>query len=207
MLIFLFAIVIGSLAFSVILFAIQQIDFNLIIHMSHSWFEFALGLVPFFWIISLAILLSISFFSFRKSKKGYKFTAISLLSYCTALSILLGTFFFISGGAKWLENSFAINVSLYESVQDKKIKMWSMPDEGYLSGTIESLNDSAFSLSDFNATKWTVDFHGADIISSVRMRVGEKIKIIGKMTSKNQFKAEKIRPWGGEDRLKNNSEN
>ena len=128
---FIVAIAIGSLAFAVILFSIQQIDFNLIKHMSHSWIEFILVLVPFFWIACLVILLSISFFSFRKLKKGYKFKSLALIGYCTALSISFGTIFFISGGAKWLENSFADKVNLYEGVMDKKIKIWMLWDVDY----------------------------------------------------------------------------
>lgn len=198
LLMFLFAIGFGSLAFSIILFAIQQIDFNLVQHMSHSWIEFVLVLVPFFWIACLVILLFISFFSFRKLKKGYKFKTLVLIGYCTALSISFGTIFFISGGAKWLENCFADKINMYEGVMDKKIKIWSAPEKGNLSGTVETVDDSTLTLIDFNLRKWTVDFHDADIITFRGIVAGEKIKIIGMMTSHDSFVAEKIRPWGSE---------
>jgi hypothetical protein len=194
---FITAVIFGALAFSVILFAIQQLDFSLIAHMSHSFFELMLGLVPFLWIISLIVFLVIAIFSIKNSKKGYKFTSPSLAGFCTALSILTGTLFFISGGAGWLENAFATNVSQYKSVEERKTKVWTMPEDGYLSGIIISVGDTTFELEDFTRKSWTIEFREADIVPSISIVDGEKIKMTGNMTSDDIFKADKIRPWGG----------
>jgi hypothetical protein len=196
-LIFIFCVLFGALAFSVILFAIQQVDFNIIGHLSHSWFELLLGLVPLFWIASLVIFLVIAILSIKNSKKGYKFTSPSLLGFATALSILTGTLFFISGGATWLENAFAIRVSAYEGVEERKLQVWSMPEAGYLSGVILSVSENTFELEDFKGKSWMVTFKNADIVPSISLVDGEKIKLTGEMTSENTFKADKIRPWGG----------
>jgi hypothetical protein len=198
---FFLAVLIGALAFSVILFAIQQLDFNLVAHMKHSLAEFLLGLIPFFWIISLIVFLLIALFSIKNSKKGYKFTSLSLLGFCTALGILIGTLFFIGGGARWLENTFATNVSFYESIQERKTKMWTRPQDGHLSGRINGLNAETIELEDFNGKIWKIDIQEADIIPSLELRDGEKIRVIGNMVSENEFKAEKIRPWGGPDQI------
>ena len=205
-LLFIFAVVLGALAFSVVLFAIQQIDFDLIAHMQHSWFELLLGLLPFFWIVSLVLFLVAAMISIKNSRKGYKFSSPSLLGFSTALSILLGTLFFISGGAKWLENAFATNISLYESVQDKKIKLWTMPEDGYLSGTITEVDDDSLRLTDFNDKAWTIMIRGAEIVPAVSLVEGEKVKITGEMKSGDVFKAGKIRPWGGADRMRENNQ-
>jgi heme/copper-type cytochrome/quinol oxidase subunit 2 len=194
---FIVALIFGALAFSIILFAIQQMDFNLTAHMSHSLFELMLVLVPFLWIISLIVFMVIAIFSIKNSRKGYKFTSLSLIGFCTALSILTGTLFFISGGASWLENAFATSVKQYESVEERKTKVWSMPDEGYLSGTILSVGETTFEIEDFNGKSWTIEYREADIVPSISIIDGEKIKMTGMMTSDDTFKADKIRPWGG----------
>jgi hypothetical protein len=190
------AVVLGALAFSVILFAIQQMEFSLIAHMSHSWLELLLGLLPFFWIISMVILLIIAIVSIKNSKKGYKFSISGIVGFSAALSILIGTLFFISGGGRWLENAFSINVSLYESVQEKKTKLWSMPEEGYLSGTITAFYGDSLQLKDFSEKTWTVILTNADVVPAVRFNEGEKIKLTGRMLSDSRFAGEKIRPWG-----------
>jgi hypothetical protein len=195
--VFILSVLFGALAFSVILFVIQQVDFNIIGHMSNSWHELLLGLVPLIWIISLVIFLFIAIVSIKDSKKGYKFSALSLLGLGTALSILFGTLLFVIGGGKWLEHAFASQVSQYESLQERKIKVWSMPEDGNLSGTILSAGDETFELEDFNGKSWMVDYKEADIVNAVEIMDGEKIKMTGNMTSDDTFKADKIRPWGG----------
>lgn len=191
------AAVLGALAFSVILVAIQQTDFDLISHLSHSGLELFLGLLPFFWIILLIVFLLIAMYSVQYSLKGYKFTLSRLVGYSAALSILLGTLFFIGGGAQRLEQAFALNVSIYESVQEKKAKLWSLPEEGYLSGEIVEAGLNAFKLKDFQGVEWTIRYEGAFIPPVVLLERGEKVKLIGEMAEEKVFVASEVRPWGG----------
>lgn len=194
---FILALLFGALAFSVILFSIQQLDFNILTHMSHSLAELLLALLPFFWLISLVILLILAAFSLKNSKKGYKLTSARVIGYSTALSILLGTLFFISGGGKWLENSFATNVSVYESLNERKTKVWSTPEAGQLSGTITATYGDSVELKDFNGVLWIILLQDADIVPAVRLEEGEMIKLTGRMLSEQRFAGDKVRPWGG----------
>ncbi len=195
------SVIIGGLAFSVILFSIQQLGFDLISHMSHSKIEFLLGLLPFLWIVLLIVFLVIGMISIKNSKKGYKFSPSKLLIINTAFSILLGTLFFIGGGAQWLENVFAVEIELYESVREKKINMWSMPEDGYLSGTIESVNEETLNLVDFKNKRWTIDYQQAHIPPVVLLEEGEVVKLRGKIGSADHFLADEVRPWGGSKRF------
>jgi cytochrome c-type biogenesis protein CcmE len=195
------SVIIGGLAFSIILFSIQQLGFDLISHMSHSKIEFLLGLLPFLWIVLLIVFLVIGMISIKNSKKGYKFSPSKLLIINTAFSILLGTLFFIGGGAQWFENVFAVKIELYESINEKKINMWSMPENGYLSGTIESVNEETLKLVDFKNKSWTIDYQQAHIPPIVLLEEGEVIKLRGKMNSAGYFIANEVRPWGGSKRF------
>ncbi|MBK6931782.1 MAG: hypothetical protein IPH12_13335 [Saprospirales bacterium] len=191
------AVVLGALAFSVILFCIQQTDFDLVSHLSHSQLEFFLGILPFVWIIFLIVFLIIAMTSFRHSPKGYKLTRGRLVAYCAALSILTGALVFLAGGGQWLEQAFGTRISLYESVQEKKVKLWSMPGAGYLSGVITAAGDSTLTLRDFKGKTWAIDVSGAFIAPVLRLEAGEKIKLVGETAGENQFKAGEVRPWGG----------
>ncbi len=200
--VFILAALLGALAFSVVLFAIQQVDFKLVSHLSHSWFETLLALLPFFWVISLVIMLAVAMIGIKNSKKGYKFNSLSLVVISATLSILIGTLFFISGGGKWLDRTFEANIDTYESIQDRKEMLWSMPEDGYLAGTISAVGGDQLELEDFNGDIWKINISGSDIVPAVSLEKGEKVKLIGEMTSRGNFIAEKIRPWGGEIRMK-----
>ncbi|MDT8393240.1 MAG: hypothetical protein RQ761_05325 [Bacteroidales bacterium] len=197
------SVIAGAVAFSIILFAIQQIDFDLIAHMSHSRFEWWLGLLPFLWIITLIIFIAFSVFGLRYTRKGYKYSLKSLIAINIGFSILTGSLFFIGGGAGWLEEVFAENIKIYESVQAKKMKMWSLPEEGYLAGYLLQINDSSAILKDFNEKEWLVDIRTAVISQAVDLEKDELVKLIGRKLSNKQFLAEEVRPWGGFGRGRN----
>jgi hypothetical protein len=191
-------VLIGALAFSVILFTIQQVDFRLLQHFEHSWLEGLLSLLPLIWITFLALALLLSMYTLRYSERGYKFTLTRLAGYSTAFSILLGTAFFISGGAQQLEQAFAIRVDLYQSVQEKKEQLWNRPEEGYLGGTIVSVTPEALQLEDFDGQIWTIGYAAADWPPRIQLEPGEEVKLSGEKTGAARFEATFIRPWGGQ---------
>jgi len=194
---FIICMLIGSLSFSVILFSIQQTDFDLISHMSHSRIELFLSLLPFFWITVLLIFLFGAIFIFKKSERGYKYPLYQLVVLTTAISFLFGTLFFIGGGSHWLENVFAEKVNFYENIHEKKMIMWMRPEEGFLSGTIEKVSEDEMQLTDFSNKKWNVNYKDAYIHKIVFIKKGEKVKLIGNITQGNKFLAKEIRPWNG----------
>ena len=199
---FVILVFVGAAAFSVVLLSIQQTDFNLISHMSHSRVELFLGLLPFFWIVIVLIFLFGALIIFKKSKKGYKFGWPRLLGLSTAASMLLGTLFFIGGGSGWLENTFAEKVSYYESLHEKKQKIWMKPEEGFLSGTIEKVDGDRLELIDFNNKKWDIDYGDAFIAPPVLLNKGEQVKLIGEITGANTFQVKEMRPWQGRNHQK-----
>ncbi|MCB2201222.1 hypothetical protein KQH26_00490 [bacterium] len=196
--VFLISVLLGAFAFSVVLFSIQQIEFDLLTHMSHSYIELLIGLAPLFWIISLIIFLIIAMIGIKNSKKGYKFSFSKIIAFSASFSILIGTLFFIGGGAQWLEHAFSVRIGIYESVQEKKVKMWTKPEEGRLAGTILKFNEESIELNDFNNQTWLIDIEQANVSQAVFLEEKEIIKIIGEIISNHNFRADVIKPWGGQ---------
>lgn len=201
-LLFVISAIIGATAFSIVLFAIQETDFNIVTRLTHSRVAFFLGLLPLFWIIALIIFLVAAILTIRKSGKGYKHTWFRLILVNTITSLLLGTLIFFSGGAQWLEETFAEKVSIYESIDEKKMKVWMLPEEGYLSGTIETVTSTSFLLTDFHEKEWQIEYTDAFIAGSVFLVKGERIKLVGNITGSNVFRADEVRPWGGPEHRK-----
>lgn len=195
---FIISVIIGAGAFSVILYAVQQTDFNLLSHFGHSRLEMLLGLLPIIWIVALIVFLVSAIYFIQKSKKGYKLMWSRLIGFSTGLSILLGTLFFISGGGRLLDNAFANGLSIYESIQSKKKKMWMNPEGGYLSGTIQDVREKSFTLKDFNDKIWTVQYAKDVFIAPIiEIEKNQEVKMMGELKSDSKFTAEDIMPWGG----------
>lgn len=186
----------GGLSFAVILFAVQQTGFELLEHAQHSTLELTLAILPFTWLLFLALSLTLGMYNLRATDRGYKFGLPQLAFYNSALSLVAGTLFFLFGGGKRLENAFALHVSLYESIEEQKIQLWSMPEAGYLGGTIEQAVPDTIWLSGFDGQHWTVLCQGADVAERAQKSPGVRIKIIGQQTGQQLFQATAIRPWG-----------
>lgn len=189
--------ILGSVAFSIILFAIQQVDFQLLKHLKHSPLEFLLAIIPSIWMVALIISLALIIYGIRNSQKGYKFSLAGSALYSSIFSILIGTLFFLYGGAATFERIFALHVDAYESIAERKMQLWSLPEEGYLSGTILETGNFNLTLQDFSNNTWEIQHPDAFIPKVVLLERGEKVKIIGKRASDNLFIAKEIRPWGG----------
>jgi len=194
---FLISVIIGAMAFSVILFSVQQADFVLLNHAEHSKFESILVFLPFFWIVILIIFSIFAFYSIRSSKKAYKYSLMSLIRLSTFLSILIGTLFFISGGAQKLEQSFANKIEAYNSLQEKKLQIWLNPTEGLLAGEIIKTVSDTIYLKDFSKKEWKIVFKDVYIPPILELERGEEIKLVGVLKSDTTFIAKEIRPWRG----------
>lgn len=198
--IFIFSIIIGGLSFSVILFAFNQTEFDLLSHITDSRIEFFLGLLPFFWIISCLASLLISIFGIRRTKTGYRYSSFLVFGTSIILSIILGTSLFFAGGAEKMEQIFAENIPVYESFEERRISRWSNPERGFLAGVIlENKNSGTILIKDFSGKRWEINIQEAFIRPRVFLELEEKIKIIGKIREKNIFTAYEIRRWNGRE--------
>ncbi|MCK5123441.1 MAG: hypothetical protein KAQ87_04855 [Candidatus Pacebacteria bacterium] len=197
---FAFSIIIGGLSFSVILFAFNQTDFNLLSQIPNSKIELFLGLLPFFWIFSCLVFLLISIFGIRHTKTGYRYSPLLVFGSSIILSIVLGTALFFTGGAEKMERIFAENVSVYKSFEERKISRWSRPENGFLSGMIlENKNSEIILIEDFSKRVWEINIQDAIVRPRASLDLEEKIKIIGKVLEENIFVAQEIRQWDGRD--------
>ena len=193
--VFLMFVILGSIAFSIILYAATESDFNLL-SFSGSKIEFLFSSLPILWILFLGIFSIISIFGIRHTKTGYRYPILKILGFNILLSILLGTLFFYTGGAKKMELIFAKNIPIYKSFEERRISRWSNPKNGLLSGIIlENKNKEIILIEDFNGIKWEVNIQNAFVRSRLNLNLGEKIKIIGEVLENNIFIAKEIRKW------------
>ncbi len=190
-------LLLGSISFSIVLFAISVNGFDMMQHFNHSTLESFLVLLPILWLGILIMALVASIWSVMKTGRAYKYSFGRWMSLSTGISIAIGTLFFVTGGARWLENKFETNIESYESLLDKKTAIWSQPELGTLSGEIVEFDDNSIKLKDWKNQIWTISTTDAFIAPLLEMNPGVQIKLNGKSLGEFVFKADKIRPWGG----------
>lgn len=197
----------GAISFSVIIYSIQQSEFSMLKHIGHSKIELILVLLPLLWLILLISFLIVSVISARQTKKAYKWSFGKWIGLSLLLSLAIGTLFFISGGAQWVEKSFANQIEIYNSVNERKMKIWMDPVNGRIAGEIQQVNENEIILIDFDGKKWLIDISGSYIAQRVLLETGEKIKMFGEQAKDNSFIANDIKPWGNINQNKNHKRN
>lgn len=195
--IFSLSVIVGTISFSIIIFAFSQSEYDIISHISHSRIEFIMGFLPLFWIIFCIIFLLISFFGIRYTKTGYRYPVFIIFSSSFIFSLIFGVVLFFSGGAEKIELIFSKNVSMYKSIEEKKIMFWSMPKNGFLSGIINNKIGDIIFVKGFNGNNWQIKYNDAVVRGKIELEKGDIIKIIGKLEN-NIFIAKEIRPWKGQ---------
>lgn len=198
--IFIISVVTGAIGFSIILYAVQQSDFNLMSHLSHSPLEKMLALIPIVWLATVIVFLFTAITAYRHTWKAYKFSPLYVFFISVLLSMTLGTLFFIAGGARQLDRAFDTALSAYESIEEKKSQIWHNPEKGFLYGDINVAEGGKLVIKDKDGVEWQINVESAFIAPVLALEPGEKIKLIGTRTGVFTFNASEVRPWGGPHR-------
>lgn len=193
------SLVIGGVAVAVVIYMVKTNDWDLYSEISGSMLGFAIASMPYLWLIFLSLFIFAADYNFKHTKKGYKYgiEIISVASICT--SVLLGIFFYNFGIGQVIDEIFSKNVPVYSKLFDPRAKMWSNPEKGLLVGVvIEVKNKERFMIEDFGRKKWNII-----VIENTKFRQmptefiqnGEKLKMLGRTISKNEFEAQFILPF------------
>lgn len=193
---FVLAVIIGGLAFAVILFLLTDNDWDIYKHLDKSFGEYLLLSFPYFWIIFLGLFSTAAFYNYKHTKKGYRRDPHLIIGANILISVIIGTVFFYAGLGSKIENVFADNIPYYRNHAQYKLDVWNNPEKGLLAGVItEAGNKDSFVLKDFEGEKWEIQASSAFWGGRVIFQKGERIKIIGKKKSDDIFSAQQIRPW------------
>lgn len=195
---FALAVMLAAFSFGAGLNAVGQLDWDLYRYASNGPWFYLLSLVPYLWIILLAMLVTFAFIDFRSTQSGYKFSWLKVLLFSLGTSLIVGVLVFVSGLGSRFEN-MASSMPMYANHMMTKQTQWMQPHSGFLAGTLSSENADSFQLNDLNGKKWAITKSAGILIRPmVSMTKGEMIKIIGKQISSDQFEAQEIRPWMGQ---------
>lgn len=195
------SILVGSVAFSVIIFLLSNNDWDIYRYLDKNFISYLFLSLPYVWIIILALFAFIACFNYKHTKNGYRVNPIAIVLISILISIFLGGIMFKNGLGQTIDYTLSKNIPYYEKVLIHRHAVWNNPERGLLSGEIIKIEDkNNFSIISFNKENWEIT--GDDIYwrGPVIQAPGERIKIIGRIERDNIFKAQEVRPWMGSGR-------
>ena len=197
--VFSLSILLGSVASAIAMFQLRYAEWDLYQHFSHSLIEFALLVIPIFWLIFLLGFTGFAYYYFRRTEQGYRYRTVWIISGSIVLSIIGGGFLYTTGLPEKLEPIFLDKVPFYREWQARKQRVWMSPAQGLLAGRITTMiSDRKIRIEDLQGNHWEVDI--VDTIWRGRLKPAKdlKIKILGHTKGESEFVADEIRPWRGQ---------
>lgn len=194
-----FFLILGITAcFAVVHFLANQLDWDLYSYEKIGYLRNALSLAPWIWILTMLLLVSVSLWNLRKTESGYRWNRKKLVLIFFLFAIPLGAVAATFGFGTSINDVLKKKIPVYSSLITTKESQWSRPQQGFLAGTIESLEGRRIDLIDLTGENWQLNLEKEiKIRPSVNLSEGEMIKTIGNVSGKNNFNVKEIRPWNG----------
>jgi len=197
------SLLVGGLAFCVMLLIILDNDWDIYRYLEISPLEHFLISLPYIWILLLLLFLAVAYYNYRYTKKGYCCNAFTILALSVFGSIILGTFFHALGLGGKIDRTLSRNFSFYQKIHCccHRKDIWTQPEKGLLGGKIIGIkNVSNFDLEDFSGFIWQVEKNEQTLLRGpILVEIEEEVKLIGKKKEEKVFRAFEIRPWWNQE--------
>ncbi|MBN2096355.1 hypothetical protein JW752_03050 [Candidatus Peregrinibacteria bacterium] len=189
------SVLFGSMAVSIILFQIKDMDYEVYREMGSSLTGFVLLALPYFWLVLLIGFLALAYYHLRHTKSGYRHNVFAIIGLSLVVSVLLGASLYATGISENLEKVFR-RIPNYERLHFGKRMLWNNPEQGFLAGTIIHMGDGRIILlRDLEQGSWRVDIEKAKMRREFEMERGVRVRLTGTATGDYEFKAFNIAPW------------
>jgi len=188
---------IGSLAAATIIHVVLNRDWFVYLSTHRPPWQHLIFDLPYIWFAVLLITILIADYNVKHSKSGYRYSFYYIVALSLVFSLAIGALFNIGGLGERADSTLAKEISAYRSVEKRAIELWTEPEEGHLGGEVTKVSEKSLELQDPSGKTWEVDISKAHLLAMSQIKVGKRIKIIGRLIGENKFEAEDIYPWIG----------
>lgn len=203
---FIFSLFVWAISLSIIFWYLFEADWYLY---HRVWLiKITLAFLPIFWVIFLLLSSITTFFTFKNTKRWYKFSIFYIFIFNVVFSFILWFLFYFSWFSQISENFLQNNLPKYRElfVNDDLSRMkqvWQNEDKWLLIWEIISVSwQEDVTFRDSNSKIWYLNLSSkTQIKSRVNLDVWEKVKIIWNKIWENKFDVYELRSflWRNKD--------
>jgi hypothetical protein len=189
-------IILGSLAVSTILFIVTTQDWDVHEYLGKSFSHFVLMSFPHFWAVVFSVAILLVFYSFTRTRYGYRQAVSRVFLASIAAALVLGTGLFFCGINCQVHEFFSKYVPFYDALIYYKEDIWENPEKGLLGGTITEIKSkNEFQLTDFKGKTWQIESNDITWPTGMVPASGTEIKLMGHCGMDDIFYGNAVRNW------------
>ncbi len=194
-------LMIGSLAVAVSILYLSHWDFVLAKRAVGNTLQYLVSSTPLIW--PLLLLGSVLFveYGFGRTKKGFRFRRRNVILVTVLTSVFFGVMLYNFRIAEHVDKQIAKYWSFYDDLSERKMRLWTRPDEGFLFGVpLLPAGDekfSNFSLLDPEGNFWRIN--SPDLTTEEReiLFLSDKVRLLGSRTARREFRLCRVLPEKG----------
>ncbi len=187
------SLLMGAVAMSLIFYMSRYEDLSVYNRAGGQLWEILFLIVPFFWVICLALFIFVVLYNVKHTKKGYRYPLPIILSIIIGASVILGGAFYAVGFGEKIDDELGKRAPLYDRVINPRVDFWSRPEKGRLMGMIVSkINDNEYVLVDRERGEWYIMTTEVKQLADDGIKIGRPVRLLGKIESEHKFKVREI---------------
>lgn len=185
-------IIFGAISFGIVLTDLLGTEWEFATRAAGGSAEAILLALPYIWLVLLTLTLFLVRLTFRRTRRGYRYSSILILAASVLLSVLLGTAAYATGLSTKFENFIYHHFSPYRSFRQHLEKRWNAPDRGALLGLPEYLDGRTLTLTDLSGQTWLVDLTDLPAADIAHIDYSQPLAVLGTSTGSGTFHAEHL---------------
>ena len=150
--------------------------------------------LPYVWVVLIAVFFLVAFSVVSRSKKGYSYSVIRIITWLLLTTLPLSVAFYGSGIGRSLHWYMTEHYSSYYHLVNGNEQDWSEPKDGRLGGKVISYDKitKVMILKSFHNDLWSINMKNAKVDSDTLFKPGNYVKILGVQTTTAGFTAHSV---------------
>lgn len=150
---------------------------------------------PYLWIILALLALVSGFMAIRKTKRGYRYSIISITSIVVLSVAMLGAFLHLTKINRHLGDRIFIERGMSRDIAFPIERRWRSPEFGMLGGEVVLIKNNSFDLRGFNDEIWEVYYSDGTDFRTKDFGMMMMVEVLGEKMEERKFKAFIIQPF------------
>lgn len=192
--------IVGAFAVAVTLFVLNYRQYGLYEATHDNFFTFMVEALPLIWIVVFGLMILVSVYELRSTKRGYRYPLWQILLSSVVVSLAGGAALQLVGFGYTTDHMLGEHMGMYNSQDKLERKMWQNPEDGRMLGKqVHPLlpPNKTIDFVDVDGRDWLVDVTELTEAELELLGTKESVRLIGALSEENEdiFHSCGVFPW------------
>jgi hypothetical protein len=174
------SVILGALGVAAIIFTARYAEWEYYEATHDTLLTFGVEVMPYTWILALLVFAVLAYESVRHTKRGYRYSVLTLISVSVGTSVLFGGLLYVVGAGPFIDAHLGARIPLHRSLAETQLRMWDKPERGVIAGVVTEVSEArdAFTLRSPSQVLHTIRMDDLDEDTRSVVVVGNAMRVL-----------------------------